>query len=112
MQRGDIKRKRMEFTMYKEERIQRKGRMERGKDGNGEGWNGWEDGREKMEDSRRMEWLNGSGRIRGERKDVRERMDGWRKKKEQDERKGKGWMKGEKKNAWKGKGWMEKKRKV
>jgi hypothetical protein len=48
--------------------------MERGKDGMGE------DGREKMEDSRRMEWLNGSGRIRGGRKDGRERLDGWRKK--------------------------------
>ncbi len=53
----------------------------KGKEGwKGEGWNGGEDGREEMEDSRRMEWLNGSGRIRGRRKDGRERMDGWRKK--------------------------------
>jgi hypothetical protein len=34
-----------------------------------------EDGREKMEDSRRMEWLNGSVRIRGGRKDGWERVE-------------------------------------
>ncbi len=78
-----MKRKRMKCTLQSTRKKEFKGkegwkgrRIERGKDGMG----GRMEGR-RWKIIGRMEWLNGSGRIRGGRKDRRERMDGGMKEK-------------------------------